>query len=205
MEQPRDTREEQVPRQQLNEITELENNRTEIVPRVYVASLSDYNAGRLHGTWIDANQEPAELQDGIDTMLANSPEPHAEEWAIHDFEGFNGLHLGEWEDLSHVSRVARGIAEHGLAFAHWATLVSNDEELDRFDDAYLGHWPSLTDYAENILDELGIDSELDRAVSDSLRPYVKLDAEAFGRDLELGGDVTAVEDAGGVHVFTSHY
>ena len=25
-------------------------------PRIYVASLSDYNAGRLHGEWIDADQ-----------------------------------------------------------------------------------------------------------------------------------------------------
>ena len=25
-------------------------------PRVYVASLSDYNAGRLHGVWINAKE-----------------------------------------------------------------------------------------------------------------------------------------------------
>src|SRR5581483_3902347 len=67
----------------------------EIIPRIYVASLADYNAGRLHGVWIDAAQEPDDLQLHINAMLARSTEPIAEEWAIHDFEGFNGLHLGE--------------------------------------------------------------------------------------------------------------
>lgn len=178
----------------------------EIVPRIYVASLSDYNAGRLHGIWLDANQAPEDLQLQITAMLRRSKEPRAEEWAIHDFEGFNGLHLGEWEDLTHVSRVAKGISQHGLAFGHWATLVSEDEELDKFEDAYLGQWESVTDYAEHVLDDLGLDEELDRCVPDNLRPYVKLDAEGFGRDLVLGGDVTAIDGEGGaMYLFTNHY
>lgn len=173
-------------------------------PRIFVASLSDYNAGRLHGIWLDAAQDPEDLQIRINNMLARSDEPHAEEWAIHDFEGFNGLHLGEWENLAHVSRVAKGIQQHGEAFAHWATLVSTDEELDDFEDNYLGRWKSVTDYAEHILDDLGLDQELNRCVPENLRPYVKLDAEGFGRDLELGGGITAVEgQAGGVYVFSS--
>src|SRR5436189_4774564 len=57
-------------------------------PRIYAATLSDYNAGRLHGAWIDADQDPEELQAEIDAMLAKSAEPVAEEWAIHDYEGF---------------------------------------------------------------------------------------------------------------------
>jgi hypothetical protein len=28
-------------------------------PRIYVASLADYNAGRLHGSWLDAARNPA--------------------------------------------------------------------------------------------------------------------------------------------------
>ncbi len=175
----------------------------EIVPRIYVASLSDYNAGRLHGAWIDAAQEPEDLQLHINAMLSKSKETIAEEWAIHDFENFNGLHLGEWEDLTHVSRVAKGITEHGLAFAHFATIAASDDELDQFDDAYQGHWDSLTAYADNMLDDFGIERALDSAVPESLRPYVRFDSEAFGRDLELGGDITAIEGDGAVYVFHS--
>jgi antirestriction protein len=196
--QPQGQPEEHQPGLQEAERAELEQ---QIVPRIYVASLSDYNAGRLHGTWLDANQEPEDMHRHINAMLARSTEPHAEEWAIHDFEGFNGLHLGEWEDLGHVSRVAKGISEHGLAYGHWATLVSQDEELDQFEEAYHGHWETITDYAETLLDDFGLERQLEAAVPESLRPYVKVDAEAFGRDLQLGGDVTAIEGDGGVYVF----
>ena len=53
-------------------------------------------------------------------MLACSPEPVAEEWAIHDFKGFGLAYISEYESPETVSRLARGIAEHGLAFAAWA-------------------------------------------------------------------------------------
>lgn len=172
-------------------------------PRIYVASLADYNAGRLHGRWIEAAQDPDDLQREIDAMLAESLEPHAEEWAIHDFEDFNGLHLGEWENLDHVSQVANGIKEHGIAYAHWATLVSDDEELDQFEERYLGHWPSLTAYAENILEDLGLDQEVERYIPANLRPYVILDSEGFGRDLQLGGDISAIDGDGGVYVYST--
>src|SRR4051794_22832572 len=68
-------------------------------PRIYVASLSDYNAGRLHGTWIDTNQTVEEVGGEITAMLALSPEPGAKEWAIHDHEGFGPYHVGEYESL----------------------------------------------------------------------------------------------------------
>ena len=42
-------------------------------PRIYVASLSDYNNGILHGTWIDADPDPDVMQDSIDQMLVRSP------------------------------------------------------------------------------------------------------------------------------------
>ena len=39
-------------------------------------------------------------------MLARSPMPGAEEWAIHDYEGFGPLRLGEYEDLGTISQIA---------------------------------------------------------------------------------------------------
>ncbi|MEO0467721.1 MAG: antirestriction protein ArdA, partial [Pseudomonadota bacterium] len=51
-------------------------------PRIYVACLAAYNNGRLHGRWIDAT-DPHEVWQQVSAMLAASPEPDAEEWAIH--------------------------------------------------------------------------------------------------------------------------
>lgn len=46
-------------------------------PRIYVASLSDYNAGELHGIWIDVDQMDAEdMQEEINKMLLASNHPN---------------------------------------------------------------------------------------------------------------------------------
>ena len=144
--------------------------------RIYVASLSDYNDGRLHGVWLDATAEPDEL---------------------------GPLRLGEYEDLATISQIGQGIATHGPAFAHWASVCGTDDrdELGRFDDVYLGHWDSIEDYAEELLDDLGIDDLIERNIPDSLQGYVTVDTEGFARDLEYSGDVTSSEGDNGVYLF----
>src|SRR5690242_7244320 len=78
-------------------------------PRIYVASLSDYNAGELHGVWMDADQDAGELHQAVAAMLALSNEPPAEDWAIHDYEGFGPFRVDEHESLEVVSAVGLGI------------------------------------------------------------------------------------------------
>ncbi len=179
-----------------------EEREPQLQPRIYVASLSDYNAGRLHGTWLDATDDVETLTTGVNDMLARSPEPGAEEWAIHDYEGFGPLHLSEYENLDTIARIADGIATHGPAFAHWAAITGTaTEDLDDFDDAYLGHAESIKAYAEELIDDLGYTDLIERAIPDHLQSYVKFDVEAFAHDLELSGDVTTSEGDGGVYVF----
>ncbi|MDN5536117.1 antirestriction protein ArdA, partial [Comamonas sp.] len=67
--------------------------------RIYVADLAAYNAGYLHGVWIDATLELDDIQAQVDYMLAASPVEGAEGCAIHDFEGFDSYRLGEYEGL----------------------------------------------------------------------------------------------------------
>lgn len=84
------------------------------VPRIYVASLADYNAGRLHGCWIVANQSPDDIYREIQEMLSASEVPNAEEWAIHDFEGFGDHRVDESARPATVVRTARlALAEAG--------------------------------------------------------------------------------------------
>jgi antirestriction protein len=78
-----------------------------------VASLSDYNAGVLHGVWIDLDGADVEdIDDQIQTMLKSSPTTRkygdiAEEYAIHDHENWHGLPVGEFSDHGGV-----GATEH---------------------------------------------------------------------------------------------
>jgi antirestriction protein len=171
-------------------------------PRIYVASLADYNNGRLHGQWLDAAQEPEALRAGVTEMLRTSPLPRAEEWAIHDHEGFAGLAIHEYEDLARVSALAMGLRRHGAAFAAWASLKGSEAaEVEDFDRQFVGHFASPAAFAERFLEDFGADSALHKHLPQWLRPYVRLDLETFGRDLDASGDFLFAEGDGGVYVF----
>jgi len=172
-------------------------------PRIYVASLADYNEGRLYGAWIDAAQDEEELERCVKEMLARSPSPGAEEWAIHDYEGFGLLRLDEFESLAAVAKVASGIAEHGPAFAAWAAHVGADSEaIDEFEDACMGEWESAVAFAEEMLDDMGHIEEIMRGVPAHLAAYVQIDYEGFVRDLVRNGELATLEKPdGGIYVF----
>jgi antirestriction protein len=175
--------------------------RREEHPRIYVASLSDYNAGRLHGRWINVDDADEDVWAQLHAMLAASTEPHAEEFAIHDYDGFGPMHLDEYERIETVTKIGRGISEHGPAFAAWAQHLGSSQwdHLDRFEDVYLGEWESATDYAEQLLDDLGIVTE--SFGPQWLSPYIQMDIEAFARD--LAADVTIIQANNRVYVFAS--
>ena len=157
-------------------------------PRIWVGSWLDYNNGVLYGQWIDAARDEDELQGDITTMLAHSPttkatgEP-AEDWGIFDHDNFGRLRIGEQESLSWVSAVARGIAEHGPAFAAYADVVEDEAALAGFEDDYLGHYTSAADYAEQLIADLGYDEMLDQAIPDIMRAYVRIDSDAHNLTL----------------------
>jgi antirestriction protein len=167
-------------------------------PRILASSLSDYNNGELHGTWIDAGQEPEQIHEEIRAMLGRSRAAGAEEWAIHDYEGFGPIQLSEYESLEVVSRLATGIAEHGEAFAHYVELFGTEpHELDKFEERYLGTWPSLEAYAEDMLEDMGVEPE--KLLPSWLSPYVRVDYEGLGRD--MGSEMMVGEGGEGVWLF----
>lgn len=75
----------------------MTQNKGEI--RIYVACLAAYNNGILHGAWIDATQDEDAIRDEIAAMLKASPVSGAEEYAIHDHEGFEGVPVAEYEGI----------------------------------------------------------------------------------------------------------
>lgn len=177
-------------------------------PAIYVASLADYVNGHLHGVWLDAARDPADIYADIAAMLARSREPNAEEFAIHDDEQFGPWRVNEYDSIERVSRIARGIAEHGYAYAAWADALDDDlndidpeSETAAFHEAYLGHYNSITDYAEQLADDLGFTDELAK-LPERMRRYTHIDYAAMARDLEAGGDIATIDNPeGGVWIF----
>jgi len=173
-------------------------------PRIYVASLADYNAGRLHGRWIGADQSAEAIREQIAEMLAESKEPIAEEWAIHDYEGFGDLGLSEWEDIDKVAEVAFLIGEHGPVFASLLGYLGGTSSIDDarryMEEGYRGEWDSLTDYAQKLVEDCY--SDVLKGLPDFIKYHI--DYEGIAHDMELNGDVITFEHGGKVHVFDAH-
>lgn len=172
-------------------------------PRIWVGSLADYNAGHLHGEWLDAAVPDDELLEGVQRILASSREAGAEEYGIFDYDEFGAYTVGEYEQLDVVARVARGIAEHGPAFAAYAQLHDGDADmLATFEDSYAGEYKSPASWAEEVLGEL--EAEVDRAFPDYLRGYVSIDYAGFARDAALSGQMHfEPTGTGGVYAFVT--
>jgi antirestriction protein len=165
-------------------------------PRIYVACLAAYNNGRLHGTWIEASTPEAVMAD-VSAMLATSPEPDAEEWAIHDYEGFEGAHLSEYASFATVCDLAAFITDHGSLGARLYRAFGDDLEQARaaFDD-YAGEYRSAADFAEDLIRDSGTD------IPASLEYYI--DWTALARDMALNGEIMVFQTGfDSVHVFWS--
>src|SRR6266480_3982695 len=159
--------------------------------RFYAACLASYNAGRLHGAWIDASTDVDEMQAAINKMLRASsypnvevacpdcdapdhPEcptchgrhkvPSAEEYAIHDYE--ERWNLGEYPGLERIVK--------------FMELVEKAE--DTIENQFHGTYDTLTEYAEQFVEEC---YDL-KNIPDLIKHHI--DYEGIGRDLELGGD-----------------
>lgn len=171
--------------------------------KIYVACLAAYNSGILHGEWIDATQDASDIQAAVQAMLAKSPEPGAEEWAIHDFDGFGGIQIGESTSFETVSALAKAINEHGELFAKFYAHQCTDDvdqAVSDFEEKNRGAFDSLADYVQNYWEECGDWKE----EGDWWHPSKYVDWERMGRDLETSGDVFTIELDGEVHVFDNH-
>lgn len=136
------------------------------IPRIYVACLAAYNNGKLHGEWIDCDQEADEIQEEIDAMIEQSPECDAEEWAIHDYEGFQGLKISEHMSLEKVAELAALIIEHGAAYAAYIDHIGEEyATIEDFQDKYQGEFESEKDFAQQHFSE-------SNEIPESLQNYI---------------------------------
>ncbi|MCK4919339.1 MAG: antirestriction protein ArdA [Candidatus Pacebacteria bacterium] len=195
-------------------------------PKIYVACLADYNNGRLHGRWIDADQDADSIYQEIYQMMLESSCPNvkvtvcndcgyishcsagicgscdsndvtlkasSEEWAIHDYEGFEGLSISEYESIEDVAKYAQLIEENGEAFAAYANNVGIDYATkEGFEESYQGEWDSEEAFAENLAD-------VTMEIPERLSFY--FDYEKFARELFMGDYYSADSDKHNVYVF----
>lgn len=153
--------------------------------RIYVACLAAYNNGVLHGSWIDAEQDEGAIQEEVAAMLAASPIPGVDEWAIHDYEGFEGAPVSEYDGFDRVADLAAFIAEHGTLGGKLVEYFGGDlnEARSAIEDRYFGEYERVADFAQE-------STENAHEIPETLQPYI--DYEAMGRDWETS-DLLVIE------------
>lgn len=161
--------------------------------RFYVACLAAYNNGILHGRWINALQDSDAILEEIGAMLKASPIPGAEEFAIHDYEGFEGARIEEYQGVESVAEIAAFIGEHGALGGKLLEYFGDLEDArTAIEEEYRGEYLSLADFAQELTEET-------TEIPENLQYYI--DYERMGRDLEIN-DVLAVETGfEEVHIF----
>jgi antirestriction protein len=178
-------------------------------PKVWIGCLAAYNAGNLHGRWVDAI-DVDELEAARAEVIRTSPMwrrgKMAEEHAVMDYDGFGPLadQLGEWPDFKTLATIGQAIAEHGERLIGYVVICEptlDEEAPSGFEDAYRGEWDSENDYAEDLISECGLAGV--EQIPDSLMPY--LDLNMVAREIFQHGTLsTYPAPGGGVFVFDAN-
>lgn len=162
---------------------------------IYVACLASYNDGRLHGTWIDADQPTDAIFEEIQLMLASSPIEYAEEWAIHDYSGFDCLSLSEYENIDKIVNIVAFLKEHEPYGCELLAYTGNDiEEATQYAENYQGEYDDEEAFAQTLMEEC-------MEVPEHLIFYI--DYEKFARDLFIS-DYFSIRVKGSTFVFRYH-
>jgi antirestriction protein len=168
---------------------------TSTTPQIYVACLASYNAGKLHGKWIDLDGgilAESFIFESIQEILNSSPEPGAEEWAVHDYSDFPNL--GEYPQVSELVKVAKLIEEHGAAFSAALDYAGGNVEhaTEMAENCFRGCFDRLRDFAESQLEEHEAYDKLG-----DLACYIDLDHYAHSLECEYN----CLEHGGSIYVF----
>jgi antirestriction protein len=166
-------------------------------PKIYVACLAAYNSGYLHGEWINANQDIDCLWEEVKKILAKSPIPNAEEWAIHDFEGFGNNSIEEYTSLETIAQMASFIAEHDELGTEVISHTCGDLEDARrlLEECYHGEFDNEEDFAYYWTHEVD-----GREIPDYLQHYIDYKAMAYDWFIS---DFFSIEVNHKTHVFSN--
>lgn len=184
---------------------------TSDTPMIYVADLAAYNAGHLHGIWIEATDDLEDIQEQIQAMLEASPVRDSEEYSVHDYQGFGSFRPDEYESIESLHEVACFLEDYpdfGSALLNYYSDLHGEpaegqpsdnrhavrvgvaadrmikEARKMAEDSYCGCYASVADYAQELTEETS-------EIPQHLASYI--DYERMARDMEMSGDIITIE------------
>lgn len=151
--------------------------------KIYVANTNK------DGIWID-------LLDDLDTIYEKIiTELQTDAFSIKGYSGFGNYTINGEESIETLHNAAVFIDEYPVFGAELLNEFSDDIEYVRrlAEENFIGCYPSLADYAQEITEEC-------HDIPEYLVNYV--DYERMGKDLKLSGDIVAIEtDYQQLHIF----
>ena len=149
-------------------------------PRIYVGTYAKYNDGSLDGKWVDLTE-----YDTYEDFLAAMHELHSDEddpeFMVQDYENFpeKWYHEGGLpteEEFNKINEYYMMDDDRKEAYEAYVNYTG-DDDFDNFQEAYQGHFDSPTDFAYDIVDNLGWEG----VGQENIDMY--FDYDSFGRDL----------------------
>ena len=175
---------------------------------IYIADLAAYNNGILHGKHVNVLGGIDSMRDCLKEVLETSPMlelygKEAEEWAIHDYEGFGNIRVNYcgFETLYNLALLIEEYGEYivnELITGDYAYGDNMDQKIEAvhkiMQDDYIGCYTSLQEYAHQFIDEV-----YSHKIPSHILLYI--DYDQYARDLELGDVFTITEGFETVHIF----
>lgn len=164
-------------------------------PKIFVVCLASYNNSIHHGVWIDATLDISDIQEEINNMLLKSSIPNAEEWAIHDYENFEGIEIDENEVINSVHEKAIFVEKYGRLGSEVYNYFSDmDLSIEMLEENYHGDFESELEFAESYFNEVYAFD-----IPDNITCYI--DYQKFAHDIFIN-DFMSFDADGRTHVFS---
>ena len=165
------------------------NSTANTYPRAWIGSIAAYNAGQLHGRWVDLDCEVA-FEEACSEILSSSPVKGEELWA-YDTEDLPISGERSPADALRLGLIVEGCPDYPAeAIAHALDHLPADADAHavnrHLEDAFAGTWESAAEFAEDLVCQTS-------EIPDHLAHYI--DWEKYARDLDC---VFIQRDGGGV-------
>lgn len=163
-------------------------NNTDTRVGIYVGTYEKYNGGSIAGDWLyfDDYSDFEDLKNAIIELHQDEKDP---EYMIQDTDNDYLKMIDEsmnFDELEKAFDTYTEIENDSLdtdAIKAYVSIFGKFDKSD-FEDRYQGEFDSVEAYAEDYAEQTG----MLEGIPDNIQRY--FDFEAFGRDMELGGDIT---------------
>jgi antirestriction protein len=187
---------------------------TIVAPAIYVADLAAYNSAILHGKWIRlAGKDSDEVNEEINLMLSvgrqlygshTLSEKH-EEFAIHDYEGFGPIKIGEYDTIDGVLEHVERMDDDPDKYFAYIDATGGDGDGYVPDDAS-GPYDNEEEFAWEMMDMITGDKTLSdylesKGIPGSLAMAIEFDAKDFMFSGRCNGEFSTGSYGGKHYVF----